>query len=149
MKCANELNEDTVKCVHINSKSNLYRSGNKPTNNKSYDSPHILIHSSSLIANSLCGHGSILGGVVTGLSDCSVHSVCDGILGQSLQNDREALTPDTKPGAVHELSYDYQDSMSQILRGTFISPYNHECSTGGGGGGGGGGGTYFTYNIFV
>ena len=130
MKCADELNQDTVKCIHINSESLLYGSGNKPTNNKSYDYPGIFIHLSSHIANSSCGHDSILGGAITGLSDCSVQSVCDGILGQSIQNDREAQTPDTKPGAVHESSYDYQDSMSQLLQDTFISPSSHDCSTG-------------------
>ena len=92
VKCVNEVNKDTVKCIYINSESLLYGSGNRPTNDKLYDSPGILIHSSSLIANSLCGRHSTLGGAVTGLSDCSVHSVCDGFLGQSLPNDREALT---------------------------------------------------------
>ena len=130
VKCVNEVNQDTVTCIYINSESLLYGSGNKPTNNKSYDSPDILIHLSSLIANSLCRRHSTLGGGVTGLSDCSVHSVCDDILGQSLLHDGEALTPDTKSIAVHGLSHNYQDSVSQILQDTFISPNSHDCSTG-------------------
>ena len=32
VKCGNELNQDTVKCIHINSESLLYGSGNKPAN---------------------------------------------------------------------------------------------------------------------
>ena len=49
VKCVNEVNQDTVKCIYINSESLLYGSGNKPTHDKSYDFPDILIHSSSLI----------------------------------------------------------------------------------------------------
>ena len=67
---------------------------------------------------------------VTGLSDCSANGVCDDILGQSLLNDGEALTPDTKSIAVRELPHDYQDSVSQILQDTFISPNGHDCSKG-------------------
>ena len=64
-----------MKCGYINSESLLYGSGNKPTNNKSYDPTDILIHSSSPIANSSCGDDSTLGGAVTGLSDCSLLTV--------------------------------------------------------------------------
>ena len=113
VKCVNEVNQDTVKCIYINSESLLYGTGNKPTNNKPYDSPDILIHSSSLIAYASCRRHSTLGGAVTGLSDCSAHSVCDDILGQSLPNEGEALTPDTKSIAVHELSHDYQDRITK------------------------------------
>ena len=49
------------------------------------------------------------------------------VSGQSLPNDREALKTDINPVAVHELSYDYQDS----IQDAFISSNSHDCYTGG------------------